>query len=435
LSRGVDRPEEDRERTSEQGDAVHERQERVLFVDDEPDVIAGLRRVLHRHRDDWAMVFTESPEAALDVLAAEPVDVIVTDLLMPGVDGAELLRRARDLQPGAARLILTGHTHRDASMRALPVAHQMLSKPCDPADLSRAIDRACAVRGLLNDPKIQGAVGSLDALPSVPAVLTQVNACLERGAPPREIAAVLEHDGVVVSKVLQLVNSSFFGLGRRITDVVQAIAYLGIDVLRSIVASASCFQAFDSTRDIRGFSLPRLHAHAFDTGRMCRPVAQRSRNVPDTVAAALLQDLGQVLLASALPEDFGEVVAEVGSARALHEAELEHFGFTHAEVGAYLLALWGLPNDVVEAVATHHSDGPLEPLTSPSPSTRGLPMLSVADAVRVGRALVGSSERYARDPMDTNRRRFPPEWLEALGGEACEPVLRAIVYDPEGARP
>jgi HD-like signal output (HDOD) protein len=320
-------------------------------------------------------------------------------------------------------------------MRALPVAHQMLSKPCDPADLSRAIDRACAVRGLLNDPKIQGAVGSLDALPSVPAVLTQVNACLERGAPPREIAAVLEHDGVVVSKVLQLVNSSFFGLGRRITDVVQAIAYLGIDVLRSIVASASCFQTFDSTRDIRGFSLPRLHAHAFDTGRMCRPVAQRSRNVPDTVAAALLQDLGQVLLASALPEDFGEVVAEVGSARALHEAELEHFGFTHAEVGAYLLALWGLPNDVVEAVATHHSDGPLEPLTSPSPSTRGLPMLSVADAVRVGRALVGSSERYARDPMDTNRRRFPPEWLEALGGEACEPVLRAIVYDPEGARP
>jgi HD-like signal output (HDOD) protein len=351
---------------------------------------------------------------------------------MPRIDGAELLRRARDAQPGAARIVLTGHSHPAAALRAVSVAHQVLSKPCEPEDLSRAIERACRVRRLLKSEQLREAVGSVESLPSVPDVLQRFNECVERLATPREIADVLEHDGVIVGRVLQLVNSSFFGLGRRITDPAEAVAYLGVDVLRSVVASAACFRAVDADVSIPKFSLQRMHAHAFDTGRVCAVVRSNPRDRSDALAAALLQDFGQVVLSTAVPEGFAGAVAEAAATGApLHVVDQERLGFTHADIGAYLLALWGLPDTVVEAVAEHHSDEPPRPPATPDDGRRDVSVLCVADLVRVARAFVRTSRCLVHDPMDGALEHFPPAWADSLDPASLDRLTTVIDREVE----
>lgn len=103
---------------------------RVLFVDDEQEVLEGLRNLLRRNRHEWDMVFALGGYEALAELSRGTVDVVVTDMRMPGMDGAQLLAQVKTVSPSTARLVLSGHAEKEAILRALPVAHQFLSKPC-----------------------------------------------------------------------------------------------------------------------------------------------------------------------------------------------------------------------------------------------------------------------------------------------------------------
>jgi CheY-like chemotaxis protein len=115
---------------------------RILFVDDEPRVLDGLRRMLRSRRREWSLHFAMSGDEALEQLAELPFDVIVSDMRMPRMDGATLLGIVQESFPSVIRIVLTGHTEPEGRAHALPVAHQFLTKPCDPFTLQAAIDRA-----------------------------------------------------------------------------------------------------------------------------------------------------------------------------------------------------------------------------------------------------------------------------------------------------
>ncbi len=104
---------------------------------------------LHGMRHAWEMTFVDSGPGALAHMARAPVDVIVSDMNMPILDGAQLLALVAKLYPHAVRLILSGHADRDAVLRLVGPAHQYLSKPCNAEELRSAIARALAVRDLL----------------------------------------------------------------------------------------------------------------------------------------------------------------------------------------------------------------------------------------------------------------------------------------------
>ena len=142
---------------------------RILFVDDEPRILEGLRRMLHGERDHWDLRFAGSGAAALAELAREPADVVVTDMRMPGMDGAELLARVATVAPDAIRIVLSGQTDDLASTRTVPVAHQFLTKPCQAQVLREVVERACALRELLASPGLRRLIKTVDTLPSVPA--------------------------------------------------------------------------------------------------------------------------------------------------------------------------------------------------------------------------------------------------------------------------
>jgi putative nucleotidyltransferase with HDIG domain len=328
---------------------------RILFVDDDPSLIEGLRDSLRSQRKVWRMRFVLGGEAALAELEREPADVVVSDMRMPGIDGCELLARVQTAHPGAVRIILTGEPGFKAELRTVAVAHRVLAKPCDTATLRATITQACELQALITDEKVRALVHGTGRLPSPPDVVTRLNVVL---ADPEGslsgAAALIESDVAVSAKVLQLVNSGFFGLPRRVTSINEATVYLGVETLRALVTSAAVFEHLSPVSAIPGFSLEQLEAHS----RLTSAIAGQLLPGDDAATAAtagLLHDIGQLLLARHNPDALCNALESARvTGRRLDEAELELLGTTHAEVGAALLAVWGLPHQVVEAVANHH---------------------------------------------------------------------------------
>ncbi len=329
---------------------------RVLFVDGEPNILDGLRRSLRPQRKAWEMVFVEGGEAALRELEKAPFDVIVTDMRMPGMDGAALLSRVKETHPRTARFVLSGHTELDAAMRAVPVAHQFLSKPCELDVLRDVVARACELETLLNDELVTRLVGEIDSLPSVPETYAAVTKALaDPDVDLRAVAAIIERDPGMSLKILHLVNSSFFGLPCDVTSIERAVSYLGTNVVRDLVLTMEVFRPPPGAdRSLEEFTV-QLQRRSALTASIARRMFEQKHLADQAFLAGMLHDVGSLILATRLPEQFAEnarVAAEQG--RPLHEVEQERYGATHGEVGAYLLALWGLPYPLLEASAYHH---------------------------------------------------------------------------------
>ena len=330
---------------------------RILFVDDEQRVLDGLRASLRKQRRRWEMVFVNGGQAAIDELEQQSFDVVVTDMRMPGIDGAALLRRVQELRPETVRIVLSGHAEEETTLRSLPVAHQFLSKPCDASTLENVIERACNVQNLLEAPEVRARIGQLDALPSLPRNYAELNRRLvDPNATYRDLAAVIERDIAMSAKLLQIVNSAFFGLSRRLTHMADAISYLGLHVIKNLVLSIEVFGSYDGKSIAPVVSLERLTRHSLLVARIARRLLTDTEDAKDAFAAAVLHDVGKLILASNLPEVITQSVEHaLAEGIPLHEAERELHGFGHSEVGAYLLGRWGLPYPVIEAVAYHHT--------------------------------------------------------------------------------
>jgi HD-like signal output (HDOD) protein/ActR/RegA family two-component response regulator len=370
---------------------------RILFVDDDPHVLDGLRDLLRRERDEWDMVFALGGVAALGELEGQPFDVVVSDMRMPEVDGATLLRIVQERHPETVRIVLSGQTDIEAALRVVPVAHQFLAKPCERDELRGAIARACLSRALLTDAGVRRATGGAESLPSAPTLYSRL---VEVSADPEttmdDIGALVESDIAMCAKVLQLVNSAFFGLGRRISSAREAVTYLGLAPLRALVLSAGAFRAFTPAHPIEGFSVEALEAHSSLVARTASAMLPSRHKAAEAFTAGMLHDVGKLILAMQRPDELATVIAAAhDEGRPLHILEHERLGVTHAEVGAYLLSLWRLPAPIVEAVAHHHT-----------PYVREAAGLDPGAAVYIADRLVAEHETAAhlhagtREPVD-----------------------------------
>jgi len=329
---------------------------RILFVDDEPRILEGLRRMLRSQRHEWDMAFAPGGEAALALMEATPFDVIVSDMRMPGVDGPTLLTQVRDKYPAVVRIVLSGQSSLSTALRAVPVAHQFLAKPCDAEMLRVAIERACHLRALLHDDSLRRTVGALGDLPTVPRTYEALTEALaDTDVSLQKVAKIVEQDVGISAKILQLVNSAFFGISHSMTNIQNAVSYLGINTLKSLVLSVEIFRVFVPKSAVPGFSVEGFQRHARLTAYLAvrLPIPKHLADV--ALVAGMLHDVGKLIQAWKLPTRFADMLGESREEhRPLHEIEEREYGFGHAEIGAYLLGLWGLPYTVVETVALHH---------------------------------------------------------------------------------
>jgi putative nucleotidyltransferase with HDIG domain len=330
---------------------------RILFVDDEPLVLRSLKRATALSSKRWQAVFVGGGTAALDRLAEGDIDVVVSDMQMPEMDGAELLTRVQERHPDVVRIVLSGHADPRLAFRAVPVAHQFLTKPFDAHHLVRTLDRALALRALIGSADLRAVVGRDNRLPSAPRTYTALTRLLAKDdVSMRDVVAVIERDPALSARVAQLSASGFFRVPRTINTIAGYASYLGIDVIKTLVLTVELANTFGMGSVVpAGFSMDELERHSLLVGNLARRMVTDREDMEHAFIAGLLHEVGRLVLASRRPQDYARAVLNGGSeGQRLHQAERELFGSTHAEVGAYLLGLWGLPLEIVDAVASHH---------------------------------------------------------------------------------
>jgi len=371
---------------------------RILFVDDEPLVLEGLRSMLRPQRKRWEMIFAGGGDAALAEMAREPVDVVVSDMRMPGMDGAALLRVIQQRHPGVVRIVLSGFAELETALRTVPVAHQFLVKPCDARMLENVVERACALNALIEEPAVRGLVGKFEHLPSLPDAYVELTREISNDhAKPSDIARIIEADPDLCAKVLQLVNSAFLGLGRDIADIEQAVSYLGTNMVKNLALTVQVFGQ-PSRSPVDNLWVHRLQRHSLLVGTIARRmVAANKQMAENAFIAGILHDVGKLLMFTERAEALAGMQAKARSERRpLHQVEYDAQGATHAELGGYLLGIWGLPYPVVEAVANHHA-----PRRVAQP--QGYDVLSAVYAANVlahEQAALQGGEDEAFSPMD-----------------------------------
>ncbi len=278
---------------------------RILFVDDEPHVLHGLRRLLHGHRDTMRTEFAVGGAEAMAMVASavaanDGFSVVVTDMQMPGIDGAELLTRLQAEHPATIRIALSGHSSRATAVRAISHAHRFLGKPCDPDELIGTLENAFSLLERFPRRDLQMAVGRIDVLPSRPSSLRRLIELSSRAETTiDELTVAVEGDIALSAKVLQLAGSGFFARAEQAPSAAAAVARLGVNVVRTLAS-------------IDG---PPVFTEAASDDELPSPTGD------------LTLDVG--LLALTVLERSGDLVDDD-----LPAPEM---------LGEYLLALWGLP--------------------------------------------------------------------------------------------
>lgn len=337
---------------------------RILFVDDEPRVLDGLENVLFSHAREWLCDFAEGGVEALELMAKHRYDILVTDIRMPGMDGATLLARAQKAHPAVARIVLSGHCELEAAMRALPLAHQLLGKPCEPAMLIGALQRAFEVQTLVSDPDVRALLGRISRLPIRPSIYNQLVQLLgSETASLDDVADLVARDVGISSHLLHIANTAFFSRGQTTTSLRQVVTRLGGKLVRELTLAAEVMGPLG--RQLSGLSLDEEQQHAIACAELAADLVEAPDLRDDAFLAGLLHDAGKLALAGAEGRTYQQVLNEAKlGPLSLHEVEVERFGVTHADVGAYLLGLWGMSHTVTTAVGMHHrcastlADGP-----------------------------------------------------------------------------
>ncbi|HHV15175.1 MAG TPA: HDOD domain-containing protein [Gelria sp.] len=352
----------------------------ILFVDDETYILDSLRRRLRTMNERWQILFADSAKSALELMAQYDVDVVITDLVMPGCNGVELLEKVAHTHPHTVRIILSGNIDRLTALGSTEVAHQFINKPTSAEELRILVERICQLRDLLDNRKYIRLATEIQNLPSLPSTYYELLEEINAPDPSiKRIGSIINKDLGMTAKVLQIINSAFFGLPHRVYSVDQAVALLGLDTLRALVIHVNIFSSFPPGRTVLS-SVLSLRDHSLLVGYLAKKILQEEKVQKELAEKAMLvgilHDIGYLLLAH-MPDISRQVIQmsrEHGYS--LAEAEYELTGISHAEIGAYLLGIWGFEEELVEAVAFHH-----HPSQAPHPGSGMLMAVYIADTL------------------------------------------------------
>ncbi len=380
---------------------------RILFVDDDAQLLETLRLRSPSRSRSWESSFAATAEEALGVLERQPQDVVVS-----GVRGVEFLQRVGERWPQAVRIALSSsedpqREDPQRGMQLLPIAHQYVARTSPPAQLEQLIERCLKLQEVLSQPGLRTLVGRIRQLPAQPRIFARLQVVMSNeNVSSREIGRIITADAVITAKVLQIANSAFFRRARRITNIEQAVMYLGFPGVRNLVMCAEVFARWPGKLSHAALDLDLLQLHAQRVAAVAAVLTSGTKWSDDSVLAALLHDMGYWVLIQECPRELEQAVElAITQGIPMHTAETRLIGASHAELGAYLLGLWGLPYPVIEAVAHHHD-----------PERPKAAQFDVLAALAVSIALSGTDDTDAFRSGPPRSGVIGPEFLRGLGG-------------------
>ncbi|MBM2814340.1 MAG: Response regulator [Ignavibacteria bacterium] len=336
----------------------------ILFVDDDADALEFYKKLLGSMNGDWMQYYALSGNEALEIMQGNNIDVIVADLRMPQMDGVELLTTVKEKYPHVLRLVLSAHEDEMKAIRSIGVAHRFMLKPCDIQELKEKIQRSFQLRNYIQNDKVIAVINSIGELPTIPKIYHRIEEELRNPNSSSEtIANIIAGDIGLVTKIMKIVNSSFFGFQGRITNLSQAIILLGLNILKALIIHYYIYSTSKTTPAQNRF-IEELSEHSLLVANYAKKIAILEESdkltIDDSFMSGILHDIGKLVLLN-LPD----YEADVGSCMVsgnltFQEAEFEVYGFTHNEAGAYLLGLWGLPEILIEVALYHHEPSKLK---------------------------------------------------------------------------
>jgi len=363
----------------------------MLFVDDEPRVLQGLRRMLHGMHAEWEMHFAGSGPEALALLEQVPCRVIVSDMRMPGMDGAELLGRVMERYPQMVRIALSGESQEESVLRAVGPVHQYLTKPCGAADLREAIARTVALQELVGNAAGHTALTKCGEFPTRPPVYERVlrNVSDAEECLTALTEAVLE-DEAARRRILQLAQAVLPAAGQPDADPSQACRRLGLNLVAKALAAQ---HAFSQCTQVEG-DASRCEAawvRAVRVGLMAREICRCERARPvvleDTLAGSLLHDVGSLVT------DARDPLAIGGQEWA-----------PPVIAGTALLARWAMPAVILEIAAYHRH-----------PGRSGVPRFGSIVAVHVAHVLECAGTLPGGPTPPSGKVLIDEEYLDSIG--------------------
>jgi HD-like signal output (HDOD) protein len=391
---------------------------RILIADADDKAWAGLREALG---ETWAVVSAATGHAALGEAQKGQFDVIIANSDLPDLSGAELLNRFRVSHPKSLRFIAAAENLKDKVMTQVLHGDKFLAVPFDPATVKSSIERALAADYGMNN-SLRELVGRIRTFPTIPSLYLEVaNALKDPNVTTDEIGDIIAKDMAMTTKLVQVLNSAYFGLPRTITDPTEAVGILGFETVKSLIMTVKLLSQYDKVKPVY-FSIDSIWRHSTNVARTARVMTllETGDNECSGVAytAGLMHDLGKVILATNFDEQYhGAHNVARKQQIPLWEVEKDIFGATHGEIGAYLLGLWGMSQEVVKVAAMHHH-----------PLRAGDKMFSALTAVHVANALEyeGISE-----PDGLPLPLLDAVYLKQLGLEERVELWRAARRDPE----
>ncbi|MBN1765116.1 MAG: HDOD domain-containing protein [Sedimentisphaerales bacterium] len=380
---------------------------KILFVDDEAKVLEGLRRMLFLMMNQWDISFAPGGQQAMDLLAEKSFDILVSDMRMPEVDGVMLLNHVKEHYPHIVRIALSGQTSKESILRSVGPIHQYIAKPCNAQNLKDTIHRIWGMRNILTNDTLKEMITQLETLPCMSSLYTELTKELNsQHTSIDNIAGIISRDVGMSVKILHLVNSAFFGIRQNVTKITQAVSFLGLETISALVLTTKIFEQFQDV-SFKNFSINTLWQHSLTVAEWARLIAKSenaSKEHTDyAMIAGMLHDVGKLVMAVKIPDQYKEVLDLVYREKStLCEAETRILGASHAEVGSYLLGLWGFSGSVIEALNYHHHPGQ-------APSKE----FTVLTAVHVANALTNEIEMA--DNKDMAYTPADLEYLDMLG--------------------
>jgi putative nucleotidyltransferase with HDIG domain len=336
---------------------------RILFVDDQQDLLNLYSMIMESVSDKMAPAFANSGAAALAKMQQQTFDIVVSDMEMPGMNGPRLLQEIARLYPQTIRLILSGYDDEEWVYQCVGTSHQYLAKPFSLETLYSTLERVRALQRCFNHGPLRALVAKIGSLPGMPAIYFRMLELLRNPETSLEdIGKLVASDPNLTANLLKLVNSAYFGTPQKISSAYDAVMCLGLSRLRSLVLAMKILNAFD-TQQVQELPLEQIWQHSLLTGTLARKIAQLEDGgravAEESFTAGILHDVGKLIFSAHFPQEYGEVLRRgAGNCRLMLETETQMLGATHAEVGAYLLGVWGLPTSLVESVAYHHEPWP-----------------------------------------------------------------------------
>ena len=331
----------------------------ILFVDDEHQILKAINRMFID--TEYRIFLAESGEEALKVLKQEEIDMIISDIRMPNMDGYQLLKKVKEKHPLVLRIILSGYAQENLVLKALQnnLAKLYLLKPWDNRKFIEVINQIFEVEAIIKNDTVLAVINNLDEIPTIPALYNRLCSLIDKDADIKAITGVIEEDPAVTSKILHIANSAFYGA--KTGSIQQAILYLGLANIKSIVLSTSVFNSLKLNSLLFDKSL--LWNHSCICNKMVSLFYKEllGNNLPDTyMSAGLLHDIGKIVLINNFTDKYRNVLEIMNDHRGTYitEAEKKIMGISHQEIGGYLLNWWELPLPIVEAALFHHN--PLE---------------------------------------------------------------------------